>query len=118
MSGVSFKSTIIFDEKKIIKAEEEKKQFAQKALDSVVLQDSNFYCPLKTSALQKSAINNTRIGSGEIIWKTPYARRQYYEYVRPFYQPNPNACAKWFEAAKAKYIDKWINLVNERIKRK
>ena len=89
----------------------------QAPLDSLILQDSNFFCPIKTGTLQKSAIINSRIGSGELVWKTPYARRQYYEYSKPPYQPNPNACGKWFEAAKARWFEKWVRFVNERIKR-
>ena len=89
----------------------------QAPLDALILQDSNFFCPIKTGTLQKSAIINSRIGSGELVWRTPYARRQYYEYSKPPYQPNPNACGKWFEAAKARWLEKWVRFVNERIKR-
>jgi len=89
----------------------------QAPLDSMVLQDSNFFCPIKTGVLQHSAILNSRIGSGELVWRTPYARRLYYEYKKPAHQANPNACAKWFEAAKARWFDKWVKFVNERIKR-
>ena len=89
----------------------------QAPLDALISQDSNFFCPIKTGTLQKSAIINSRLGSGELVWKTPYARRQYYEYSKPPYQPNPNACGKWFEAAKARWLEKWVRFVNERIKR-
>lgn len=89
----------------------------QAPLDSLILQDSNYFCPIKTGTLQKSAIINSRIGSGELVWRTPYARRLYYEYERPTHQANPNACAKWFEAAKARWLEKWARFVNERIKR-
>ena len=89
----------------------------QAPLDALILQDSNFFCPIKTGTLQKSAIINSRIGSGEIVWRTDYARRQYYDYHKPPYQPNPNACGKWFEAAKARWLEKWVRFVNERIKR-
>ena len=39
---------------------------AQMKLDQQVITDSNFFCPLKTGALQKSAQINTVIGSG--VW--------------------------------------------------
>ncbi|MBP5446727.1 MAG: minor capsid protein, partial [Treponema sp.] len=51
---------------------------AQMRLDQQVITDSNFYCPLKTGTLQKSAAINTVIGSGLVAWRTPYARSQYY----------------------------------------
>jgi hypothetical protein len=90
---------------------------AQMKLDAQVLADSNYYCPLKTGTLQKSGIINTVIGSGAIVWKTPYARRQYYGVNFDRSQdPNPNACAKWFEAAKARKMEQWEKLVNDTVK--
>lgn len=90
---------------------------AQMKLDQQVITDSNYYVPLKTSTLQKSAIINTVIGSGEIVWRTDYARRQYYgvnfDHTK---QRNPNACAKWFEAAKARKMEQWRKLVDDTIK--
>lgn len=90
---------------------------AQMKLDQQIITDSNYYCPLKTGTLQKSAQINTVIGSGNIVWKTPYARRQYYgvNFDRSK-DPNPNATAKWFEAAKAHKLNDWEKLVNDTIK--
>ena len=94
---------------------------AQMKLDQQVITDSNFYCPLKTGTLQKSAIINTVLGSGLVKWstqwRTPYARAQYYgvNFDRSK-DPNPNACAKWFEAAKARKLKDWEKLVNDTIK--
>ena len=90
---------------------------AQAGLDALILQDSNFFVPVKTGTLQKSAITNSRLGSGQIEWNTPYARRLYYEYTKPEYQANPSACRLWFEAAKARYSAKWEKFVNDYIKR-
>ncbi len=90
---------------------------AQMKLDQQVINDSNYYVPLKTSTLQKSAIINTVIGSGLVKWSTPYARAQYYgvdfDHSK---QRNPNACAKWFEAAKARKMQQWEKLVNDTVK--
>lgn len=90
---------------------------AQMKLDQQVINDSNYYVPLKTSTLQKSAIINTVLGSGLIKWRTPYARAQYYgvnfDHSK---QLNPNACAKWFEAAKARKMEQWRKLVDDTIK--
>lgn len=93
---------------------------AQMKLDAQVLADSNFYCPLRASqggTLQKSAIINTVIGSGLVKWWTPYARRQYYGVNFDHSKSaNPNACAKWFEAAKARKMEQWRKLVDDTIK--
>ena len=117
MSGLTFNVKSTLKESEIKSDIEDKIQQQQKYFDALILQDSNFFCPIKTGTLQKSAIINSRIGSGELVWRTPYARRQYYEYSKPPYQPNPNACGKWFEAAKARWLEKWVRFVNERIKR-
>jgi hypothetical protein len=117
MSGITFETKTILNEAAIKQDITGALSKAQAPLDAMVLQDSNYFVPIKTGTLQKSAIINTRIGSGEVVWRTPYARRHYYEYKKPAHQANPNACAKWFEAAKARWLDKWIRLVNEYIKR-
>ena len=117
MSGLTFNVKTALNSAEIKADLEATTRQVQAPLDALILQDSNYFCPIKTGTLQKSAIINSRIGSGELVWKTPYARRQYYEYSKPPYQPNPNACGKWFEAAKARWLEKWVRFVNERIKR-
>ena len=90
---------------------------AQMKLDTQVITDSNYFVPKDTATLEKSAVIRTVIGSGLVKWKTDYARRQYYglnfDHSK---QSNPSACAKWFEAAKARWLDKWRKLVNDEIK--
>lgn len=117
MSGLIFNVKSLLKENAIKQELQERVEKNQAALDSLVLADSNYFCPIKTGTLQKSAIINTRLGSGEIIWRTPYARRLYNEYERPEHQANPNATSKWFEAAKARWLEKWVRLINERVKR-
>lgn len=90
---------------------------AQMKLDQQVIADSNYYVPKKTSTLEKSAQIKTVIGSGLVVWQTPYARAQYYgvsfDHSK---QLNPNACAKWFEAAKARKMEQWRKLVDDTVK--
>lgn len=117
MSGLTFNVKTALNSAEIKADLEATIRQVQAPLDALILQDSNFFCPIKTGTLQKSAIINSRLGTGELVWRTPYARRQYYEYSKPPYQPNPNACGKWFEAAKARWLEKWVRFVNERIKR-
>ena len=117
MSGLTFETKTILNDAKIKADISGALKRAQAPLDAMVLQDSNYFVPIKTGTLQKSAIINTRLGSGEVKWVTPYARRHYYNYTKPEHQINPNACAKWFEAAKARWLEKWVRLVNEYIHR-
>lgn len=115
---IEFKVKRLTQDGKIIKANViQRIESVQGYLDYLVVKDSNYFCPLETSVLQKSAIINTTMGSGLLIWQTPYARAQYYgEKFDHSKQRNPNACAKWFEAAKARWHSKWVRFVNEMLK--
>ena len=117
MAGLTFNAKTVLNEAEIKAKTAGEIKRLQAPLDAMVLADSNYFCPIKTGTLQKSAIINTQIGSGEVKWVTPYARKQYYEYSKPVYQPNPNACGRWFEAAKARWLDKWVRFINEQLKR-
>ena len=117
MSGLTFTIKTVLNENAIKSKIDAKTARTQREFDALVLADSNFFIPIKTHTMENSAIESTKIGTGEIVWRTPYVRRQYYDYHKPPYQPNPNACGKWFEAAKARWLEKWVRFVNERIKR-
>lgn len=115
--GITFKATANFDSAAAKRKISGAIHKAQIKLDAQVLTDSNFYCPLKEGELQKSAIRNTVIGSGLVKWCTTYARAQYYGVnFDHSQQKNPNACAKWFEAAKARKVKQWEKLVNDTVK--
>ena len=115
--GITFKATANFNSAAAKRKFSGAIHKAQIKLDAQVLADSNYYCPLKTGTLQKSGIINTVLGSGLVVWKTSYARAQYYgvNFDRSK-DPNPNACAKWFEAAKARKVKQWEKLVNDTVK--
>lgn len=85
---------------------------AQKYLDSQVLKDTDKYVPMRTGILAKSGILGTRIGSGEIEYSAPYARRVYYGVTINFSKSrHPLACAKFFEASKAVNKKSWLTEV-------
>lgn len=65
---------------------------AQEFVDSECLRYMNPLTPRRTGLLIKSATLGTVIGSGNIEYLAPYARRQYYEHKEK---------AKWFETMKA-----------------
>ena len=50
----------------------------QKYIDSKVLEYSEPYVPKDTGALIASGITHTQIGSGQVKYRTVYARRWYY----------------------------------------
>lgn len=92
---------------------------AQKYLDSTVLKDCHDYVPMLSGTLAGSGIRGTKIGSGKIVYNVPYAKSVYYATHRNFggeNKPHPQACAQWFEKAKAAKKKDWINGVNTIIK--
>ena len=50
---------------------------AQMWLDNEVIKDFNPYVPFRYGELARSAIRHTIIGSGAIVYKTPYAKKVY-----------------------------------------
>ena len=70
----------------------------QQYIDSEVLRLCDPYVPRDTGALIKSGIMNTSIGSGEVVWSTPYARRWYYTPAN--FQGAPKRGNYWFERMK------------------
>jgi hypothetical protein len=72
---------------------------AQRFVDSEVLRLSAPLIPHRTGTLIKSGQLGTVIGSGEVHWTAPYARKQYFS---PGYKHSePQRGAYWFERMKA-----------------
>lgn len=69
---------------------------AQEFVDSECLRYMNPLTPRRTGMLIKSGALGTVIGSGNIEYLAPYARRQYYEHKEK---------AHWFETMKASKKD-------------
>lgn len=74
----------------------------QQFIDSECLRLCETKIPKDQSFLIQSGITNTQIGSGQVIWRTPYARRLYYH---PEYNFNeaPERGAYWFDRMKTQY---------------
>lgn len=90
---------------------------AQKFLDSEVLKDSAPYVPMRTGNLMISGQTGTVIGSGEVVYNAPYAKRMYYGTHFHFSKDkHPQACAQWFEKSKAVKKEAWIGGVNKIMK--
>ena len=70
----------------------------QKYIDSEVLRLCDPYVPYRGGDLIKSGTISTVIGSGEVSYDTPYARRWYYEAAK--FQGAPKRGNYWFERMK------------------
>ena len=73
----------------------------QQYIDSKCLQYCEGYVPKDSNALIESGIHHTKIGSGEVVYQTPYARRWYY--MPTNFQEAPRRGNYWFERMKKEY---------------
>ena len=76
----------------------------QRFIDSECLRLCDQFVPKDTGVLKQSGIINTMIGSGEIRYRTVYARRWYY--MPADFQEAPQRGNYWFERMKQQYKDK------------
>lgn len=76
----------------------------QKVIDSEVIRKVDPYTPRREGVLIHSGPLHTKLGSGNVIQATPYARRLYYN---PHYNFNeaPRRGAFWFDRMKANHRD-------------
>lgn len=72
---------------------------AQQYVDSEVLRRCTPYVPKDTGELIRSGIRETKLGSGRVVYRTPYARRWYYHPAR--FQGAPMRGNYWFERMKS-----------------
>ena len=106
---MSFKATTKLNTKEINRRFEKATSQTQFFVDNEIIKDSNDFAPQRETFLQSSAINHSKIGEGEVIWNTPYARRLYYNPQFNFSKDlNPKAQGLWFEAAKAQKQKSWL----------
>lgn len=68
----------------------------QKFVDSEVLRLTDPYVPMDSGVLKRSGTGSTKIGSGDVTYRTPYARRQYFEN-----KGNGLRGSQWFHRSKA-----------------
>lgn len=71
---------------------------AQKFVDSEVLRRCDPFVPKDTGELIRSGIRETRLGSGRVVYRTPYARKWYYKPAN--FQGAPKRGNYWFERMK------------------
>lgn len=67
-------------------------------IDGEVLRRCSPMVPFDSGALNRSGVTHTRLGSGEVIYATPYARRWYYREAN--FQGAPMRGTFWFERMK------------------
>ena len=76
-------------------------------LSSQILKDCNKYCKEDTGLLIISSFIHSDLKNGRLIWRTPYAARQYYEIRTAYKDVNSNATWRWCEVAKNNHLQRW-----------
>lgn len=77
-------------------------------LEDDVLTSCEPYVPYRTGRLSDSAVATGEGDVGEIRWTAPYAAACYYSTRQFGKKVHPVACGRWFEAAKAVSLPRWI----------
>lgn len=98
----SFKSLVLNPKKVISEHGLDEGGKVQEFIDSECLRLSEGKVPKDVGTLIQSGITNTTVGSGEVKWATPYARRHYYHPEYNFSQ-SPERGAYWFERMKQQH---------------
>lgn len=76
-------------------------------LASQILKDCNEFCKEDTGMLIISSYIHSDLKKGRLVWRTPYAARQYYEIPTAYKDVNSKASWRWCEVAKAQYKEIW-----------
>lgn len=105
------------DANKVYSRFQKRYELAQQRLDSEVLRTTGPYTPMRSGNLFRSGQDATKLGSGQVTWNTPYARRMYYGLNYNFSKDlHPQASAQWFEKSKAVNLPAWKQVVESTIK--
>lgn len=84
----------------------------QKVIDSEVLRLCSPLIPFRTGTLERSGTTGTVIGSGEVRYTAPYARKQYYNTAQTRSYDSRRG-GKWFDRMKAANKAAIAKLVNK-----
>ena len=107
---------VILDEGKLMRRIKKGWKKTLTPLSEEILKDCNYYCKQDNSILIKSSQTNSQPQKGKLVWKTPYARRQYFEIKTASHDENPNATWRWCEAAKRANLKSWNNQADKLMK--
>lgn len=84
----------------------------QKYIDNTVIRRSDPYVPFLTGQLKISPIRGTILGSGEVVYEAPHAKKNYYTNRGRGKQGTARGGLRgryWFERMKADHLDEILN---------
>lgn len=86
------------------------------AVREQIKDDCNRYVKVDQHILERSAYTEMDDIALQIVWNTPYARRQYYT-GQPSKDVNPNASILWAEKAAGEYKKDWAVMIQKAMKK-
>lgn len=92
-------------------------QSAQARFDEEVIKVTEPYVPIKSSLLRRSAAMASKIGSGQIVYATPYAAAQYYKTADTRAYNEPKAGGHWGDRMKADNLNHLANFARGMVKK-
>lgn len=90
----------------------------QKVVDSEVLRRCDPYIPMDTGVLKKSGTLGTVIGSGKVVYKCVYARKNYYQNAGKGRDGTSKGGLRgklWFERMKAEHLNEIIEAAHSKL---
>ena len=96
----------------------ERAKAAVVSLADEVLASSEEFVPYRTGRLMRSGhVEEKSSSHSAVVYSASYASECYYA-THPFSKKkHPKATARWFEAAKSAYLDRWKRLVRDELTR-
>lgn len=95
---------------------------AQQFLDNEVIRTTDKFVAMDSGKLKQSAISGSVIGSGKIVYNTPYARYIYYQKLMvgkapkkltntplKYHSGDSQRGGYWFHRAKEVHLNEWLN---------
>lgn len=107
---------VILDEGKLMRRIKKGWNKTLTPLSEQILADCNNYCKQDTGNLIASSQANSQPQKGKLIWKTPYAKRQYWKIRTASRDKNPQATWRWCETAKRADLKSWNKLADKLMK--
>lgn len=98
---------------KITRKFEKAWQEARYPLSEQILTDCNEFCKQDKGNLIASSQTYSRLHEGVLVWKTAYARPQYWKIRTASHDKNPRATWRWCEAAKKADSKDWTKLLKK-----
>lgn len=101
---------IKIDERKVLATIDNTWETGREMVCSQILKDCNEFCKEDTGMLILSSYIHSDLKKGRLIWRTPYAAKQYYEIRTAFTDVNPRASWRWAEVATKLYKAAWAKM--------